>query len=92
VFRADFLGFQMRYKVLKMGTQYEPRTPKFRLIASSFSREFVRYRWASESLSRGFEVRLWVPNSKHNLANLLLVIVHYAAMILFMLCPRKDDG
>jgi hypothetical protein len=45
-----------------------------------------------ESLSRGFEVRLWVPNSEHDLANLLLVIVHCAAMILFMLCPKKDDG
>jgi len=27
-----FLGFQMRYKVLRMGTQYERSTPKFRSI------------------------------------------------------------
>jgi hypothetical protein len=91
VFRADFLGFQMRYKVLKMGPSTSGELQRFgdSLIL------FVRVRSLSmglcQSLSRGFEVRLWVPNSKHNPANLLL-IVHCAAMILFMLCPKKDDG
>jgi hypothetical protein len=45
-----------------------------------------------ESLSRGFEVCLWMPNSKHNLENLLLIIVHCTAMILFTLRPKRDDG
>jgi hypothetical protein len=29
MFRADFLGFQMRYKVLEMGTSYERRAQSF---------------------------------------------------------------
>jgi hypothetical protein len=56
VFRADFLGFQMRYKVLKMGTQYERRTPKFPVDSLTF---FARVRSLSMGLSasrssRGF--------------------------------------
>jgi hypothetical protein len=39
VFRVDFLGFQIRYKALKIGTQYERKTPKSWSIVDFFFRE-----------------------------------------------------
>jgi hypothetical protein len=61
VFRAEFLGFQMRYKVLELGTQYERRTPKFRSIVYFF---FARVRSLSRALCESLESWVWEDDGR----------------------------